>query len=80
MGKHRLARLPLDIYNTNGMVYERMHGRTDWYSHYYTDQELDDVAERIKKVKPEKVYVFFNNDYAMLENARRMLQILAKQN
>jgi len=68
---------PLNIYNTNGIVYERMHGRTAWYSHYYTDQELKEVAERIKKVSPEKVYVFFNNNHAMLENARRMLQILS---
>jgi len=67
---------PLDVFNTNGIVYERMHGRTAWYSHYYTDQELEDVAERIKSLKPEKVYVFFNNDHAMLENARRMLKIL----
>ncbi|MQK95705.1 DUF72 domain-containing protein, partial [Escherichia coli] len=35
---------PLDVYNTNGIVYERMHGRTAWYSHYYTDEELRDVA------------------------------------
>ncbi len=68
---------PLDIYNTNGIVYERMHGRTAWYSHYYTDQELKDVANRIRKANPEKVYVFFNNNHAMLENARRMLQILS---
>jgi uncharacterized protein YecE (DUF72 family) len=71
---------PLDIYNTNGIVYERMHGRTAWYSHYYTDQELEDVANRIRKANPEKVYVFFNNNHAMLENARRMLQILEAQN
>jgi len=68
---------PLDIYNTNGIVYERMHGRTAWYSHYYTDQELEDVANRIREANPEKVYVFFNNNHAMLENARRMLQILS---
>ncbi|MCL7384002.1 MAG: DUF72 domain-containing protein [Thaumarchaeota archaeon] len=68
---------PTDIFNTNGIVYERMHGRTAWYSHYYTDQELKDVAERIKEASPEKVYVFFNNNHDMLENARRMLQILS---
>ncbi|MEM1583460.1 MAG: DUF72 domain-containing protein [Nitrososphaerota archaeon] len=68
---------PIDIYNTNGIVYERMHGRTGWYSHHYTDQELTDVAERIKKADPEKAYIFFNNDHAMLENARRMLEILS---
>jgi uncharacterized protein YecE (DUF72 family) len=34
------------------------------------------VVERIRKVDPEKVYVFLNNDYAMLENARRMQEII----
>ncbi|MEM0095687.1 MAG: DUF72 domain-containing protein [Candidatus Bathyarchaeia archaeon] len=69
---------PLDVYNTNGIVYERMHGRTAWYSHYYIDEELREVAEKILSTKPEKVYVFFNNNHAMLENARRMQKILAE--
>lgn len=68
---------PLEIFNTNGIVYERMHGRTTWYSHYYTDEELRDVARRIREVNPEKVYIFFNNNHDMLENARKMLQILS---
>jgi uncharacterized protein YecE (DUF72 family) len=67
---------PLEVYNTNGIVYLRMHGRTAWYSHYYTDKELKEVAQKIMKTNPEKVYVFFNNNHAMLENARRMLQIM----
>jgi uncharacterized protein YecE (DUF72 family) len=67
---------PLDIFNTSGIVYERMHGRTAWYSHYYTDGELRDVAKRILDTNPEKAYIFLNNNHAMLENARKMLQIL----
>ncbi|MEM0030063.1 MAG: DUF72 domain-containing protein, partial [Candidatus Nitrosocaldus sp.] len=67
---------PLEIYNTNTIVYERMHGRTAWYSHYYTDEELRGVAEKILNTRPEKVYVFFNNNHAMLENARTMQKIL----
>ncbi|MEM3551988.1 MAG: DUF72 domain-containing protein [Candidatus Bathyarchaeia archaeon] len=70
---------PLDIFNTNGIVYERMHGRTAWYSHYYTHMELQEVAEKILKVNPEKVYVFFNNNHAMLENAKEMLKIFLKE-
>jgi len=69
---------PLDVFNTNGIVYERMHGRYDWYSTYYKDQELEEVAKNIAKVKPEKAYVFFNNNHAMLDNARKMLAILSK--
>ncbi|MEM4354080.1 MAG: DUF72 domain-containing protein [Candidatus Caldarchaeum sp.] len=69
---------PLDIYNTNGIVYMRMHGRTAWYSHHYTDEELIEVVEKIHVAKPEKTYVFFNNNHAMLANARRMLELLSR--
>lgn len=68
--------LPRTIFNTTGNVYIRMHGRTSWYSHDYSDEELKEVAEKISEAKPKKVYVFFNNDHAMLENARRMFKIL----
>jgi uncharacterized protein YecE (DUF72 family) len=62
---------PLNVFNTNGLVYERMHGRTEWYAHSYSDEELEEVAEKIAKAKPEKTYVFFNNDSVMLENSRK---------
>jgi uncharacterized protein YecE (DUF72 family) len=67
---------PRDVFNTSGVVYVRMHGRTEWYAHLYSLEELKEVAERILRVKPEKAYVFFNNDHAMLENSRKMLSIL----
>jgi len=69
---------PLDVYNTSRIVYERMHGRYDWYATYYKDEELKEVAKKIAKVKPQKAYVFFNNDHAMLDNARKMLTTLTK--
>jgi uncharacterized protein YecE (DUF72 family) len=71
---------PLDVFNTSGVVYVRMHGRTAWYAHLYSVEELKEVAERILRAKPEKAYVFFNNDHAMLENARKMLSILKDLN
>lgn len=67
---------PLKIFNSNGIVYVRMHGREAWYSHNYTDEELLEVKEKIFDVRPRKVYVFFNNDTNMLENAQRMLSLL----
>ncbi len=69
---------PLEVYCSNKIVYERMHGRTAWYSHYYTNKELEEVKGKILRINPEKVYVFFNNDHAMLENARRMLELLTR--
>jgi uncharacterized protein YecE (DUF72 family) len=58
------------------IIYLRMHGRGDWYSHDYSDEELRGTAACIRDAGPSKVYVFFNNDHAMLENARRMREIL----
>ena len=69
---------PREVYNTSGLVYLRMHGRYAWYSHYYTDEELEEVAEKIMEVKPKKVYVMLNNNHAMLSNARSMKRILER--
>jgi uncharacterized protein YecE (DUF72 family) len=66
---------PLNVYNANGLVYQRMHGRNEWYAHNYSDRELQEVAEKIIEAKPEKAYVFFNNDVAMLANSRKMFEI-----
>ncbi|MEM2490920.1 MAG: DUF72 domain-containing protein [Candidatus Bathyarchaeia archaeon] len=71
--------LPIDVFNMNGLVYHRMHGRSAWYSHYYSDEELADVARRILEARPRRAYVFFNNDHAMLKNARRMLAMLSEK-
>jgi len=67
---------PLDVFNANGLVYERMHGRTGWYSHYYTDEEIKGVKERILEANPKKAYVFFNNNTNMLRNGQEMLKLL----
>lgn len=54
------------------IVYERIHGRTGWYSHDYSKKELLDIKNKIVNNNPEKIYVFFNNNHAMLENAKIM--------
>jgi len=58
------------------VLYERIHGRTGWYSHNYSDQELQEIKERLLAGHPKTIYVFFNNNHAMLANAMRMNQIL----
>ena len=58
------------------IIYERVHGRTNWYSHKYSKEELLEIKQRLLISKPEKVYVFFNNDHAMLENAREMYNLI----
>ncbi len=59
------------------LIYLRMHGRDDWYRHDYAREELEETASIIRDQKPERVHVFFNNDHAMLDNARAMARILA---
>lgn len=58
------------------IIYERIHGRTAWYSHDYSDKELHEIKERLLAGHPKTTYVFFNNNHAMLANAMRMNQIL----
>lgn len=69
--------LPREIYCTSGIVYLRMHGRTDWYMHDYSNKELREIAERLIASRAKRIYVFFNNDHAMLPNAQSMLKLLS---
>ena len=64
------------IIRSNDTVYLRMHGRGDWYVYDYNVEELRDLTARIYSLNPGRVYVFFNNNHWMLENARIMLNIL----
>ncbi|MGC8974907.1 MAG: DUF72 domain-containing protein [Thermoprotei archaeon] len=63
------------IAKTSDNVYLRLHGRGGWYAYEYSYEELRELAEKVLQICPEKVYVFFNNDHWMLENARVMLSI-----
>ncbi|HOK22778.1 MAG TPA: DUF72 domain-containing protein [Candidatus Hydrothermia bacterium] len=71
--------LPQDIYNLNGNVYLRMHGVTEWYAYSYSTIELEEVAEKIVGAAPERAFVFFNNDHAMLKNAQELSKIFQKK-
>ncbi|QKQ99453.1 DUF72 domain-containing protein [Metallosphaera tengchongensis] len=57
-------------------VYLRMHGRGDWYLYNYRDEDLREDVMKIVELSPKRVYVFFNNDQWMLENGRKMMEIL----
>jgi uncharacterized protein YecE (DUF72 family) len=50
----------------------RMHGRDDWYQYDYSQEELEETAAMIQKTSARNVYLFFNNNHSMLENAQRM--------
>ena len=60
---------------SDDLIYMRMHGRKDWYRHDYTQEELEETAGMIGSAGAGKVYLFFNNDHSMLENAQRMMEL-----
>ncbi len=64
--------------SVNDTVYLRMHGRSAWYAHNYSEEELKDVAKRLLELNPKRIYVFFNNNHWMLGNARYMLKLLTE--
>lgn len=59
-------------------IYLRMHGRKEWYSYDYSKEELESLSLKIKEMSPERVLVMFNNDHAMLKNARMMYEVLTR--
>ncbi|BFI74774.1 DUF72 domain-containing protein [Sulfurisphaera ohwakuensis] len=67
------------IVNNSGVVYLRLHGREEWYIYEYSEKELVELSNRIISLKPKEIYVFFNNDHWMLENARLMKKILEEK-
>jgi len=66
---------PNDVYATSDLIYERMHGRSAWYCHCYSDEELQEILQKIVAAGGKAAYIFFNNDHDMLNNARRMLEL-----
>jgi uncharacterized protein YecE (DUF72 family) len=64
------------VWSSGNTVYLRLHGRSEWYLYNYSLEELRELGRAILELKPEKAYIFFNNNHYMLENARTMLKIL----
>ena len=58
-------------------VYLRMHGRSAWYAYRYSPEELREVAISLLELNGECIYVFFNNDHDMLDNARELMKIMS---
>jgi len=64
---------------TADFTYLRMHGSKILFSSNYTEKELKNLAQKIKKWRSQKlnIYVYFNNDaegFAIL-NARKLLEL-----
>ena len=56
------SELPETLVKTGSMIYVRFHGKDGWYHHFYPEKELEEWADRIKLLKVQKVFCYFNND------------------
>lgn len=69
--------LPRDVIPMNGVVYLRLHGRKQWYSWIYTEDELQEIAEELLGVdSADRKYVYLNNDHGMLPNSKYLSERL----
>lgn len=71
--------LPDPVVRTADDVYVRFHGVERWYRHDYSWEELADWAERIRTVRPKRVWAYFNNDFDgyAIKNALMLAELLA---
>jgi uncharacterized protein YecE (DUF72 family) len=71
-------RLPNELIKTHDAVYLRFHGRTRWYRHDYSREELANWVEKIRRSNATEVWIYFNNDRQgfAIKNAQAMMKLL----
>jgi uncharacterized protein YecE (DUF72 family) len=71
-------RLPDALVKTADEVYVRLHGPRRWYRHDYSDDELQEWADRIRASGAKTAWIYFNNDHNAHapKNAKRLYGIL----
>jgi len=62
--------LPREIVSMNDALYLRLHGREAWYAYVYSERELIEMIEAIKKLDARKKYIYLNNNHGMLPNGK----------
>lgn len=68
-------RLPDDVIRTSGTIYARLHGRSRWYRHDYTREELVEWAQKIAASGAREAWIYFDNDREgfAISNARELI-------
>jgi uncharacterized protein YecE (DUF72 family) len=71
-------RLPDPVIKTAADIYIRFHGVDRWYRHDYSWEELAHWARRIREVKAQRVWIYFNNDFNgyAIKNAKMLKELL----
>jgi uncharacterized protein YecE (DUF72 family) len=77
-------RLPEDFPSGQKIIYLRLSGKTRWYQHDYSPEELTTWAHRIASSGADEAWIYFNNDRNgfAIKNAlalRRLLRTTLKQ-
>lgn len=70
--------LPQDLVTTSHNAYVRFHGRNHWYRYLYSKEELQEWAEKIRRLEVKNVFCYFNNDYQAnaVKNCQQLEKIL----
>lgn len=73
-------RLPDELIRTAEDVYIRFHGKSQWYRHDYSDEELSVWVDRIRESGAAGVWAYFNNDREgfAIRNAKALTARLAE--
>lgn len=73
-------RLPDELIRTAEDVYIRFHGKSQWYRHDYSDEELSVWVDRIRESGAARVWGYFNNDREgfAIRNAKALTARLAE--
>lgn len=66
------------LFNTNDTIYLRLHGRTIWYHHIYSDSEIEEILSAITKTNADEVFIYLNNNHGMLPTGIRIISKLIK--
>jgi uncharacterized protein YecE (DUF72 family) len=65
--------LPEEVTATSATAYLRFHGKKTWYRYNYSESELDEWVQKLKKLEGAgEFYIYFNNDHQAwaVENAK----------
>lgn len=70
-----------DFLATTDWAYLRFHGKPRLFASLYSLKELQQWAQKIKKLKIKKIFIYFNNDYKgyAVKNAKEMLKLLKEK-
>jgi uncharacterized protein YecE (DUF72 family) len=64
------------LIRTSDVIYARLHGRSRWYRHDYTAEEMGEWARKIEKSGAQEAWIYFDNDREgfAIKNAQELMR------